>query len=143
MQSVLIKLRSVFYFWSVIRVMLHLTTIILLFALAAGCTKAPKSPPPPPTVEVITVTQKDVPIYKEWVGTLDGMVNATIRAQVQGYLLKQDYRDGDLVKKGQLLFEIDQRPFQAALDQAKGQLEAQRARWITAKANLARVKPLA
>jgi membrane fusion protein (multidrug efflux system) len=71
------------------------------------------------------------------------MVNATIRAQVQGYLIKQNYREGDLVKKGQILFEIDPRTFQAALDQAKGQLEAQQARWNTAKANLARIKPLA
>lgn len=143
MQSVLTKLRPVCPFWSFFRFMLHLTTIILLFTLAASCSKASKNPPPPPTVEVITVTQKDVPIYKEWVGTLDGMVNATIRAQVQGYLIKQNYRDGELVKKGQLLFEIDPRPFQAALDQAKGQLEAQQARWTTAKANLARIKPLA
>jgi len=77
------------------------------------------------------------------VGTLDGLVNATIRAQVQGYLTRQNYREGDLVKKGQTLFEIDPRTFQAALDQAKGQLEAQQARWTTAKANLARIKPLA
>ena len=64
--------------------------------------------------------QKDVPIYAEWVGTLDGMVNATIRAQVQGYLIKQNYKEGDFVKKGQVLFEIDPRPYQAALEQAKG-----------------------
>ena len=70
-------------------------------------------------------------------------MNATIRAQVQGYLIKQNYREGDLVKKGQVLFEIDPRTFQAALEQAKGQLEAQQARWTTAKANLARIKPLA
>jgi membrane fusion protein (multidrug efflux system) len=91
----------------------------------------------------MTVIQKDVPVYKEWIGTLDGMVNATIRAQVQGYLIKQNYRDGELVKKGQILFEIDPRTFQASLDQARGQLEAQQARWNTAKANLARIKPLA
>lgn len=143
MQSVLTRFGPVFHFWSFFRFILYLTTIILLFALAAGCSKASKSPPPPPTVEVLTVIQKDVPIYKEWVGTLDGMVNATIRAQVQGYLIKQDYRDGDLVKKGKLLFEIDPRTFQASLEQAKGQLAAQQARWTTAKANLARIKPLA
>jgi membrane fusion protein (multidrug efflux system) len=74
------------------------------------------------TVEVIPVEQKDVPIYSEWIGTLDGMVNAEIRAQVAGYLLRQDYKEGSLVKKGQLLFEIDPRPFEAALSQANGDL---------------------
>jgi len=108
----------------------------------SSCSKA-KEAPPPPVVEVSTVIQKDVPVYKEWIGTIDGLVNATIRAQVQGYLIKQNYRDGDVVKKGQVLFEIDPRTFQATLDQAKGQLEAQQARWDTAKANLARIKPLA
>jgi membrane fusion protein (multidrug efflux system) len=87
--------------------------------------------------------RKDVPIYAEWVATLDGMVNATIKAQVQGYLLKQNYKEGDLVRKGQVLFEIDPRPFQAALDEAKGQLAQAEARWQTAKANLARIRPLA
>jgi membrane fusion protein (multidrug efflux system) len=89
------------------------------------------------------VIQKDVTVYREWIGTLDGMVNATIRAQVQGYLIKQNYREGDFVKKGQTLFEIDPRSFQATLEKTKGQLEAQQARWTTAKANLARVRPLA
>jgi len=63
-----------------------------------------------------------VPIYHDWIGTLDGLVNAQIRAQVAGYLMKQNYREGELVKKGDVLFQIDARPFQAALDQAKGQL---------------------
>ena len=125
------------------RIFLYFAMVILLFASAAGCSKESKEAPKPPVVEVMTVIQKDVPIYKEWIGTLDGMVNATIRAQVQGYLIKQNYRDGDLVKRGQILFEIDPRTFKAALDQAQGQLEVQQARWITAKANLARIKPLA
>ena len=73
-------------------------------------------------VEVVPVKQEDVPIYSEWIGTADGMVNAEIRAQVAGYLLKQNYKEGSLVKKGQLLFEIDPRPFQAALGQANGDL---------------------
>jgi membrane fusion protein (multidrug efflux system) len=110
--------------------------------VVSGCSKQ-KEAPPPPVVEVLTVIQKDVPVYKEWIGTIDGLVNATIRAQVQGYLIRQNYRDGDVVKTGQILFEIDPRTFQATLDQAKGQLEAQQARWNTAKANLARIKPLA
>jgi membrane fusion protein (multidrug efflux system) len=108
-----------------------------------GCKKEQKTAPPPPLVEVVDVVQKDVPISSEWVGTADGYVNATIRAQVQGYLIKQDYREGDLVRKGQVLFEIDPRTFEASLEFAKGQLAAQQARWDTTKANLGRVKPLA
>ena len=75
-----------------------------------------------PDVQVVLVEQKDVPIYGEWIGTLDGFSNADVRAQITGYLMKQGYQEGAFVKKGQLLFEIDPRPFQAALDQAKGQL---------------------
>lgn len=86
----------------------------------AGCKDKPPPPPPPPLVEVTAVQQQDVPIYHEWVGSLDGLVNAEIRAQVVGYLIAQNYNEGDPVKKGDLLFEIDPRPFQAALDQAKG-----------------------
>jgi RND family efflux transporter MFP subunit len=84
----------------------------------------------PPDVEVAQVEQKDVPIYTEWIGTLDGFTNAEVKAQVRGYLMRQDYQEGAFVKQGQLLFEIDPRPFQAALDQAQGQL-------AQAKANLA------
>jgi len=76
----------------------------------------------PPDVMVAQVEQKDVPIYGEWIGTLDGFVNADVRAQVTGYLVRQAYQEGALVSKGQLLFEIDPRPFQAALDLAEGQL---------------------
>ena len=76
----------------------------------------------PPDVEVVQVEQQDVPIYGEWIGTLDGLVNADVRAQVTGYLQKQGYQEGAFVRKGQLLFQIDPRPFQAALDQAQGQL---------------------
>jgi len=115
----------------------------VMLLLAAGCKKEQKAAPQPPEVEVVAVTQKDVPIYSEYVGTADGFVNATIRAQVQGYLIKQNYKEGDLVKKGQVLFEIDPRTFQAALEQAKGQLAAQQARWDTTTANLKRIKPLA
>lgn len=128
--------------------------IIVTFMCTAlflvGCKKEQKAAAPPPDVEVVAVTQKDVPIYQEWVGALDGYVNAVIRAQVTGYLIKQNYREGEFVKKGQVLFEIDPRTFQAALDQAKGALDQaksdlaqQEARWNTAKANLARIKPLA
>ena len=76
----------------------------------------------PVDVEVAQVEQKDVPISSEWIGTLDGMVNAEIKSQVTGYILKKDYTEGSFIKKGQLLFEIDPRPFQAALDQTRGEL---------------------
>ncbi|MGA3049823.1 MAG: efflux RND transporter periplasmic adaptor subunit [Terracidiphilus sp.] len=88
----------------------------------------------PPVIEVTQTEQKDVPIYGEWIGTLDGLVNADVRAQVTGYLMKQGYQEGSFVKKGQLLFQIDPRPFQAALDQAEGQLEQAKAMLANAKA---------
>ena len=73
-------------------------------------------------VEVVRVEQKDVPVNSEWIGTTEGIVNADIKAEVSGYLLRQDYKEGSFVKKGQLLFELDPRPFQAAVDQANGQV---------------------
>src|SRR5271168_2835987 len=88
----------------------------------------------PLEVQVVTVEQKDVPIYSEWIGTLDGLVNADVRAQVTGYLMRQGYREGAFVKKGQLLFEIDPRPFQAVLDQAAGQLAQAQAQLANAEA---------
>src|SRR5713226_2198849 len=87
-----------------------------------------------PDVEVVQVEQKDVPIFGEWIGTLDGFTNADVRAQVTGYLLRQGYQEGAFVKKGQLLFEIDARPFQAALDQAEGQLAQAKAMLANAQA---------
>jgi membrane fusion protein (multidrug efflux system) len=90
----------------------------------------------PPEVEVAAVQQRDLPIEREWVGTLDGMVNAAIKAQVAGYLLKQNYAEGSFVRQGQLLFEIDARPFQAAADQASGQLAQARAQVAQAQAGL-------
>jgi RND family efflux transporter MFP subunit len=85
-------------------------------------------------VEVVQVQQREIPIYGEWIGTLDGFTNADVRAQVTGYLLRQGYQEGAFVKKGQLLFEIDPRPFQAALDQADGQLAQARAVLANAQA---------
>jgi RND family efflux transporter MFP subunit len=87
-----------------------------------------------PDVQVLQVQQEDVPIYGEWIGTLDGLVNADVRAQVTGYLLKQAYQEGTFVKQGQLLFQIDPRPFQAALDQAQGQLAQAKAMLANAQA---------
>jgi membrane fusion protein, multidrug efflux system len=87
-----------------------------------------------PDVEVVRVVQEDVPVFREWIGTLDGLVNADVRAQVTGYLLKQPYREGSFVKQGELLFQIDPRPFQAALDQAQGQLAQANATLANAEA---------
>jgi len=97
--------------------------------------------PPPATVEVAPVIQKDVPVQGEWVGTLEGYVNAQIQPQVSGYLIRQDYHEGAFVKKGQLLFEIDPRPFQAVLDQAKGQLAQAEAQMANAELNVKRDIP--
>src|SRR5580658_8665766 len=89
---------------------------------------------PPPEVMVTPVQQKDVAIYSEWIGTLDGLVNADVKAQVTGYLLQQDYQEGAFVQKGQLLFQIDPRPFQAVLDQAVGNLAQANAQLANAEA---------
>ncbi len=99
---------------------------LIVLGLIVGAVRPSKhalgAPSPTPDVEVVKVEQKDVPIYGDWIGTLDGLVNADVRAQVTGYLEKQGYQEGAFVKQGQLLFQIDPRPFQAALDQAEGQL---------------------
>jgi len=87
-----------------------------------------------PDVEVVQVEQKDVPIFGEWIGTLDGFTNADVRAQVTGYIMRQGYQEGAFVRKGQLLFEIDPRPFQAALDQSEGQLAQAKAVLANAQA---------
>jgi RND family efflux transporter MFP subunit len=99
------------------------------------------APPPSPVVEVAPVIQKDVPLQGEWVGTLEGYVNAQIQPQVSGYLIRQEYREGSLVRKGQILFEIDPRPFQAVLDQAKGQLAQAEAQMANAELNVRRDIP--
>jgi RND family efflux transporter MFP subunit len=117
-------------------------TVLLVNAL--GCSNGKvraAAPPPPPVVQVAPVTQKDVPVQGEWVGTLEGYVNAQIQPQVTGYLIRQDYREGGLVKKDQLLFEIDPRPFQAVLDQAKGQLAQAQAQMANAELNVKRDIP--
>ena len=127
---------------------LVLTGAILFFTFACGKSDPPK--PRPPDVEVVQVEQRDVPIWKEWIGILEGFVNAQIKPQVTGYLLRQTYKDGAFVKKDQLLFEIDPRTFQAVVDQAKGQLANAEGQVATAEANqikaqndVARYTPLA
>ena len=103
---------------------LAIVSVLVVAALLgfARSNKPVAAAPRPLEVEVVPVEQTNVPIYKEWIGTTDGMVNAEIKAQVSGYLLRQDFKEGSFVKKGQLLFEIDPRPFQAAVDQANGQV---------------------
>jgi len=118
------------------------TGVIASMLWNAGCRK-PAPTAPAPTVLVAEVIQRDVPIYSEWVGTTVGFVDAQIRARVQGYLLKQNYEDGHAVKAGQLLFQIDDRDYKAALDQAQGVLERQEANLQENKLDLARYKPLA
>jgi membrane fusion protein (multidrug efflux system) len=139
--------------------------LVIMPLSVSGCRQGNAKPAaPPPAVEVAEVIQRDIPVYSEWIASTDGVVNATIRAQVQGYLVQQNYREGDLVRKGQLLFEIDPRPFQATLSQAEAterqamaaltQAEAtleqakavvmrQEALWVSAKATYDRYKPLA
>jgi RND family efflux transporter MFP subunit len=111
--------------------------------LGAGCGQraSSESLPRPPEVEVASAIEKDVRIYGEWVATLDGYVNAQIQPQVTGYLIKQDYREGSFVRKDDVLFEIDPRPFQAVLDQAKAQMAQAEAQLGNASLNVKRDIP--
>jgi len=126
-------------------------TVIVVGTLVLGqsspflcaCGKKPAPDPPPPAVEVAAVVQQDTPIYSEWVATLDGYINAQIQARVSGYVIRQAYREGSVVRKGELLFEIDPRPFQAALEQAKGQLARAQAELGKASLDVERDTPLA
>jgi membrane fusion protein (multidrug efflux system) len=105
-----------------------------------GCGTKQQAAPGPPTVEFVEVVQKDVPVTKEWVATLDGFVNAQIRAQVKGLLIQQSYTNGAFVRKGSALFEIDPRPFQATLDQATANLEQAKANLQRAQAQLGKTE---
>jgi RND family efflux transporter MFP subunit len=123
--------------------------ILAVLALAAssmflGCqSQRAAAPSAPAEVEVVSVVQQDVPIYGEWVATLDGYVNAQIQPQVNGYIIKQSYKEGSFVRKSQVLFEIDPRPFQAVLDQAKAQLAQAEAQLGKTKLDVDRDTPLA
>jgi RND family efflux transporter MFP subunit len=121
----------------------NLALAISLLSLTS-CSSTQANPvPPPPAVEVAEIVQKDVPIVSEWVAVLDGFVNAQIQPHVSGYVIKQDYKEGSVVKKGQVLFEIDPRTFKAALDQARAQLEQAQAQLGKARQDVERDKPLA
>jgi len=122
-----------FRFW--IGGALGLVVIGLIIGAIRPAKQVSGAPPTAPLpVEVVEVEHKDVPVYGEWIGTLDGFVNADVRAQVTGYILKQAYQEGAFVRKGQLLFQIDPAPFQAALDQAEGQLAQAKAMLANAEA---------
>ncbi len=122
------------------RIPLAMAALAIAALALSGCSSTTSAsaaaPAPVPEVDVATVVEQDVPITREWIGTLDGLVNAAIKAQVSGYLLTQNYTEGSFVRKGQLLFEIDPRPFQAALDQAQGQLSQANGKLAQAKAQL-------
>jgi len=123
--------------------MLAMVVILALALQGCGGVKASVPPAKPPEVEVADVVQKDVPLVSEWTATLDGFVNAQIQPRVAGYLIKQNYKEGSFVHKGQVLFEIDPRPFVAALDQAKGQLAQAEAGLGKAQQDVKRDQPLA
>ena len=118
------------------------TVAVALLCAACKPEDASQAPPPPPEVLVAEAATRDVPIYREWTGSLDGSENAEIRARVTGYLLKRDYQEGGLVKKGDILFEIDPRPFQAALAEAQSQLNQGKAVQLASQATYDRNKQL-
>jgi membrane fusion protein (multidrug efflux system) len=117
--------------------------LALLLCSAPGCEKQTPPLPPPPDVQVITLAATNLPVFEEWIGTLDGFVNAQIRAQVTGYLLKQLYTEGSRVKQGDVLFQMDPRPFQAALDQARAKLVQDQAMAGKTELDVKRYTPLA
>jgi RND family efflux transporter MFP subunit len=122
---------------SVRRTVVIVVALVVIVIAAIAVVLRPKpaaSAGPPPDVMVAPVVQKDVAIYSEWIGTLYGLVTADVKAQVTGYLLQQDYQEGAFVQQGQLLFQIDPRPFQAVLDQAEGQLAQANAQLVNAEA---------
>lgn len=117
---------------------------LLALTLMGGCRgEAGSMSAVAPEVEVVEVVQRDVPVYREWIGTTEGMVNAQIRAQVTGYLLRRTYREGDFVKQGDPLFEIDSRRFLAAVNQARGDLAKTQAHMVKTELDVKRDRPLA
>lgn len=127
----------------VVRASLFGLAIALVCAFLTSCggqNNAAPVPPGPMPVSVIKAQQADVPLTGQWVGTIDGFVNAQIQPQVSGYLIRQNYREGTVVSKGQVLFEIDPRPFQALVDQAKGQVEQAQGQVAQAQAQVAQAQ---
>ncbi len=126
-----------------LRVLALVALAVFLFPISSCSSTQANPAPAAPIVEVGDVVQKDVPIYSEWVAILDGYVNAQIQPRVSGYVIRQNYKEGSVVTKGQILFEIDPRPFKAALDQAKAQLAQAEAQLGKATQDVERDKPLA
>jgi membrane fusion protein (multidrug efflux system) len=131
------KINSILKLKHVVWVSGALVAAILVNVVTRSGARAATKAPPVPVVEVAAVEQKDVPVDGEWIGTLTGQVNADVKAQVPGYLLTRNYKEGSFVHKGQLLFDIDPRPFQAALDQTKGHLAQAQAQLLQDQAQLA------
>jgi membrane fusion protein (multidrug efflux system) len=122
----------------------YLGVLAAALVVFSGCgKKEAKETPPPPEVDVVDVAQQDVPIYQEWVAQLTGPINADITPKVQGYLQKQNYQNGSFVKQGQLLFELDPRQYEAAVDKAKAELARSEANVARFQADVARDTPLA
>ena len=122
---------------------LSIVGALMLAALSSSCSRGTvQQAPPPPEVLVATVAEQDVPVIHEGVATLEGFITANINAQVQGYLISRDYKEGNQVKEGDLLFQIDPRPFQAALDQARGNLAVAQSNQIKADADVKRAMKL-
>jgi RND family efflux transporter MFP subunit len=127
------------------RISVLFQTLLAVALLLPACRRTAAAPPPPqpPQVSVITVQPERVALTSEWIATLDGYVNAQIRPQVSGYLVKRNYQEGAVVRKGQLLFEIDSRPFESALARARGQLGEAQAQLGKTERDLQRDQPLA
>jgi membrane fusion protein (multidrug efflux system) len=130
--------------WQQLKIYSWFSSFLFLAIVACnGCSSSKEKPaPPPPGVTVATVVQKDVPVYQEWVGTMAGNVDADIRPKVDGFLLDKLYAEGSFVEKGQPMFHLDQRQSQAAVEQAKGQLEQARAALAQAQIDVERYTPL-
>src|SRR5258706_7071384 len=121
------------------------SSVMALALMISGCSSnsQAKAAIPPISVSVVKVSMQNIPVYSDWVATLDGYVNAQIQPQVNGYVVKQNYREGSYVRKGEVLFEVDSRPFQATFDQAKAQLSQAQAKLSLAGINVKRDTPLA
>ncbi len=145
--TVPLRLRTATAFLKTAIVAIPLGLLTVGAGLLAGCGKgvsaSSPSPRPAMNVTVVKIEPTDVQLTGEWVGTLDGYVNAQIQPQANGYLIRQDYREGTQVEQGQVLFEIDPRPFEAALEQARGQLGQAQAQLALAQINVKRDTPLA
>src|SRR4051794_33715681 len=133
-----------YFGWRSLCPKLYVPALLIAVVTSGGCaSKTAKAPESAAAVEVVDAIRQDVPVYEEWVAQLNGNTNAQITPKVQGYLLRQAYRDGSFVRRGELLFEVDPRPFQAALDQVKAQFAVAQANLAKATTDVQRDRPLA